>query len=113
MKHPWLTAMFVFIFIIVFGGAFLVYYEILDGTVMNPPLTFRYGVDPLSLQTDKQYYKPGETVSVYTSFCKKRDAKTTTQWALSDTVLTISRRRQRRISRQDAIPRREPPPSLR
>jgi hypothetical protein len=89
MKHPWLIAMFTSIFIIVFGGAFLVWYELLDGNVINPPITFRYGVDPLNLQVDKAYYNPGDTVSIRTSFCKSREAKTSSQWALSDTVLTI------------------------
>jgi hypothetical protein len=86
MKHKTLIAA---LLITLIGGAYLAWYNVLDGNVMNPPITWRNGTDPPNLKTEKHTYRPGETVRAYTSFCKTRNAKTTTQWALSDHFLTI------------------------
>jgi hypothetical protein len=74
---------------ILFGGAFLVWFYELDGRVLDKPLTFTNGVDPMALKTEKAAYRPGETVRAYTAFCKNRDYVSATQWALSDRFLTV------------------------
>lgn len=70
--------------VIIFGGAFLIWYYLIDGKLVNQPIVYTHGVDPHNLQVDKELYKVGETPYVYTAFCKTRDAKGSIEWTLVD-----------------------------
>lgn len=75
--------------LVLFGGAFLVWYYYIDGVYVRKPIVFMRGVDPMNLQLEKTVYTPGELVRYKTAFCKSRQATATVLWSLANDVLTI------------------------
>lgn len=69
--------------IVALGLSLMGYWYFIDGA-LRPPLEFY--VDTQNFETDRTVYNPGDTVSVYTNFCKLREGSGTIAWTLVDTV---------------------------
>lgn len=56
----------------------------IDGRLINKPIEI-YG----DVQTERQYYRPGETVYGTVAFCKSRNTQAVFQWHIVDTYLKV------------------------
>lgn len=84
MKHVFYYANIALFAWIVIGSCILFYYQNIDGT-WNPPITFQ--TDQMALKTDKEIYRPGDTISIQNSICKKKNYVVHTTWKLVDDVV--------------------------
>lgn len=71
------------------AGIYLLWFFFVDGVYMNRPVTYIHDVNPLDLKLEYTTYHDGDGVRGYTAFCKNREASGTTEWVLSDTLITI------------------------
>lgn len=70
------------------GSAVLLYFQNIDGIVINKPLTFY--VDTQNFKTDKAVYHRGDTISILTSVCINRAYRGEVTWRLiNETVVTF------------------------
>lgn len=83
MKHFTLNFLLCFVLI---GSLYLIYIENIDGVYINQPFTLY--VNGQDFKTDKQIYKKGDEVSIFTFFCKNRPYTTQTTWRLVDDIVT-------------------------
>lgn len=84
MKHVFYYANIALLTWIILGSLVLFYYDQVDG-VWNPAITFQ--TDQMNLRTDKNAYRPGDTISVQNSICKNRNYGIHTTWKLVDDVV--------------------------
>lgn len=56
-----------------------------DGRYFNRVIVFTYGVDPLAFEVSQAEYCPGDSVKIYTSFCKTREVlSANTDWWIAN-----------------------------
>lgn len=69
------------LFIWVIGGSFvLMYMQNIDGVLVDKPATFN--VDIQNFKTDKEVYHRGDTVKIYTDYCRNRSFEARTTWRI-------------------------------
>jgi hypothetical protein len=85
------------LFVILFGGSFIVYWYFIDGVYINPLFEYTQQVnsknihldrsiyDEKGIRTKEAVYRPGETPSILVSFCKYRHYKAQITWFLRNT----------------------------
>lgn len=78
------TVTYINIFIILSCSLLAGYWYFLDELV-RPPLTFY--VDTQNFELNQSKYKPGESVSLKTSFCKNIDGEASVSWNIVDTIV--------------------------
>jgi len=64
------------------GAAYLFWFYKIDGQLSNRPIDFN--TNPVSIELEKEEYRPGEMVRGRVSFCKTRPAVAAIQWSLSN-----------------------------
>lgn len=70
------------------GSLIIVYFQNIDGVILNKPITF--SVDTQKLKVDKQVYRRGDPIFVVFSFCRHRNYTAKTSWRLiNDTVIAF------------------------
>lgn len=72
---------------ILLGSAYLIYLQSIDGVLLNPPATFY--VDLQHFQTDKTVYQRGDSISIFTSYCRNRAFEARTTWRLINATQII------------------------
>jgi len=84
MSTPHTKLFWLNLLVIILGSIFLSWYYFVDGKIINKPLEYINGVDPLNLQLEKDIYRVGETPEALTAFCKTRPSSGTVEWTLID-----------------------------
>lgn len=84
MNTPHTKLFFINLLVILLGGIFLSWYYFVDGKLINKPVEFTNGVNPMEFQLVKDTYKAGETPELLTAFCKTRPSSGTIEWTLID-----------------------------
>lgn len=84
MSTPHTKLFYLNLLVIILGSIFLSWYYLVDGKILNRPIEFINGVDPLNFQLEKDVYSVGDTPEMLTSFCKTRPSKGTVEWTLID-----------------------------
>lgn len=72
-----------------FGSfGYLYYLNNLDGVIFEKPVV--WNVDPLNFKTDKTAYHRGDTIQIYTDYCRTRTFTALTTWRLlNNTQITF------------------------
>ena len=70
--------------IIIAGSIIGLYWYFLAERIL-PVYTFYNDIQ--NLETDKDFYEPGDAIVVNSSFCKNRSGQVTTSWSLVDTYV--------------------------
>lgn len=70
----------IFVFV---GGCFLIWYYLIDGKLVNKPITW-VNTDPMALQLERETYAVGETPRFLMAYCKGRLSTFYIEWTLID-----------------------------
>lgn len=84
MSSPHTKLFFINLLVILLGSIFLSWYYFVDGKIVNKPIEYINGVDPMNFQLAKDTYKVGDTPELLTAFCKTRPSKGVVEWTLID-----------------------------
>lgn len=76
---------FFFNAMVVLVGALIALYWLFVDPIVRPPITLN--IDPMQMQVQEAVYRPGDTIYIYTDFCKHRDSYAQTAWSLVDTIM--------------------------
>lgn len=77
----------VFNIVVVILGLLLFSYWLFIDELLHPPLVFN--IDIQNMAVDQTVYRVGDRISIYSDFCKNRDADAISAWSLVDTIIRI------------------------